>query len=510
MSDVPWLTILLAVPALGALALVLLPRGFARAREFALGVSLLTLVLAILAALQFTVGRGGELQLTEVYSWIPQFGVSFALGVDGIALSMILLSVILVPICLLAAWNDVPADGTRRLQGYVAWMLLLEAMMIGVFAATDVFLFYVFFEAMLVPVYFLIGQYGGPDRARAATKFLLYSLLGGLIMLVAVIALYVEGPGGTDGFLLANLTGLEIGGVTEKLLFLGFFIAFAIKAPMFPVHTWLPHAATEARPATAVLLVGVLDKVGTFGMLRFCLQMFPEASRWATPVVLVLAVISIIYGALLAIAQKDMMRLIAFTSISHFGFIVMGIFAMTTVSQAGSTLYMVNHGFTTAALFLVAGMLVARRGSRLIADYGGWQRVTPLIAGTLLLSGLSALSLPGLNAFVSEFMVIVGTFQRYPVFAIIGATGVILAALYILLWYQKIATGPKPVEVAARTHDMSVREKFVVAPLIAAFLVLGFFPKPVLDLLEPAVTTTLQHVGVTDPAPTISAEGSEG
>ncbi|QDO87729.1 NADH-quinone oxidoreductase subunit M [Ornithinimicrobium ciconiae] len=510
MTDMPWLTILLAVPALGALALVLMPRGFSRAREFALGVSLVTLVLAVLATLEFSIGSGGELQLVEEYSWIPQFGVSFALGVDGIALSMILLSVILVPVCLIAAWDDVPRDGSRRLQGYLAWMLLLEAMMVGVFAATDVFLFYVFFEAMLVPVYFLIGQYGGPDRARAATKFLLYSLLGGLIMLVAVIGLYTVGPGGDDGFLLRNLTGLEIGGLTEKLLFLGFFIAFAIKAPMFPVHTWLPHAATEARPATAVLLVGVLDKVGTFGMLRFCLQMFPEASQWATPVVIVLAVISILYGAALAIGEKDMMRLIAYTSISHFGFIVLGIFAMTTISQTGSTLYMVNHGFTTAALFLIAGMLVARRGSRYIPDYGGWQRVTPLIAGSLLVAGLSALALPGLNAFVSEFMVIVGTFQRYPVAAIIGATGVILAALYILLWYQKIATGPKPEAVAASTRDMTMREKFVVAPLIAAFLVLGFYPQPVIDLLEPAVTSTLQHVGITDPTPTVAAEGSEG
>ncbi|USQ80827.1 NADH-quinone oxidoreductase subunit M [Ornithinimicrobium faecis] len=508
MSDMPWLTILLAVPALGALALVLMPRGFARSREFALGVSLVTLAIALFVGLEFIVGNG-HVQLQETYSWIPQFGVSFALGVDGIALSMILLSVILVPICLIAAWDDVPSDGTRRQQGYVAWILLLEAMMIGVFAATDVFLFYVFFEAMLVPVYFLIGQYGGPERAAAATKFLLYSLLGGLIMLVAVIGLYVAGPGGSEGFLLENLTGLEIGGVTEKLLFLGFFIAFAIKAPMFPVHTWLPQAATEARPSTAVLLVGVLDKVGTFGMLRYCLQLFPEASKWATPLVLVLAVISIIYGALLAIGQKDMMRLIAFTSISHFGFIVLGIFAMTTISQTGSTLYMVNHGFTTAALFLIAGMLIARRGSRNIADYGGWQRVTPVIAGTLLVAGLSGLALPGLNAFVSEFMVIVGTFQRYPAAAVLGATGVILAALYILLWYQKIATGPKP-ENLSTTRDMTVREKFVVVPLIGALLVLGFYPKPVIDMLEPAVTITLQHVGVTDPAPATSADGSEG
>lgn len=512
MSDFPWLTVLLVVPLIGGAAVALLPKGFARVREVALGVSLLTLVVGILAALQFNVGADTQFQLVEVYSWIPQFGVSFALGLDGIALTMILLGVILVPICLLAAWDDVPVEQGRRQQTYFALMLVLEAFMIGVFAATDVFLFYVFFEAMLIPVYFLIGSFGGAGRAKAATSFLIYSLLGGLIMLVAVIAVYLQGPGGADGFLIENLTGLEMSTLVERLLFIGFFIAFAIKAPMWPVHTWLPHAASEARPATSVLLVGVLDKVGTFGMIRFCLQLFPGASQWATPVVMTLAVLSILIGAVLAIGQRDMMRLIAYTSISHFGFIVLGIFAVTTVSQTGSTLYMVNHGFTTAALFLVAAMLVQRRGSRDLADFGGWQRVTPLIAGSLLVAGLSGLALPGLNSFVSEFMVIIGVFQTYPIFSVVGTMGVILAALYILLMYQKVATGPAP-EAFAGTPDMSLREKFVVAPLIAAFLVLGFYPKPVLDVLEPAVTTTLQNVGVSDPAPTGgtagTAEGSE-
>jgi NADH-quinone oxidoreductase subunit M len=510
MTDFPWLTLLLVVPLVGAAVVALLPRGFARTREVAFGFSLLTLALGVLTAVQFQLDSSEQFQLTETYSWIPQFGVSYALGVDGIALSMILLGVVLVPVCLLAAWDDVPSTDGRRQQTYFALMLALEAMMIGVFAATDVFLFYVFFEAMLIPVYFLIGSFGGPQRAKAATSFLLYSLLGGLIMLVAVIALYLQGPGGTDGFLVESLTGIEMDATTERFLFIGFFIAFAIKAPMWPVHTWLPQAASEARPATSVLLVGVLDKVGTFGMIRFCLQLFPEASQWATPVVMTLAVISILVGAMLAIGQQDMLRLIAYTSISHFGFIVLGIFALTTVSQTGATLYMVNHGFTTAALFLIAAMLIKRRGSRDIADFGGWQRVTPVIAGSLLVAGLSGLALPGLNSFVSEFMVIIGTYQTYPVFAVIGATGVILAALYILLWYQRVATGPVPQDYAATTSDMSIREKVVVAPLIAAFLVLGFYPKPALDLLEPAVQTTLEHVGVSDPVPADAAtEGSE-
>jgi len=510
MSAFPWLSVLVLIPLLGGVVVAVLPRGFGKVREVALGVSLLTLVAGVLVAFQFQTGSGQQFQLTETYTWIPQFGVSYALGVDGIALSMILLGVVLVPICLLAAWEDVPATEGRRQHGYFALMLILEAFMIGVFAATDVFLFYVFFEAMLIPVYFLIGSFGGPERAKAATTFLLYSLLGGLIMLVAVIAVYLQGPGGADGFLVESLTGLEFSTWVERLLFLGFFIAFAIKAPMWPVHTWLPQAASEARPATSVLLVGVLDKVGTFGMIRFCLQLFPDASRWAAPAVMTLAVLSILIGAALAIGQRDMMRLIAYTSISHFGFIVLGIFAVTTVSTTGSTLYMVNHGFTTAALFLIAAMFIARRGSRDIMDFGGWQRVTPVIAGSLLVAGLSGLALPGLNSFVSEFMVIIGTYQRYPVFAVVGAFGVILAALYILLWYQKVATGPKP-DSYASTPDMTRREKVVVAPLIAAFLVLGFYPKPVLDVLEPAVGTTLQYVGVSDPMPsTDAAEGSEG
>jgi NADH-quinone oxidoreductase subunit M len=326
-------------------------------------------------------------------------------------------------------------------------------------------------------------------------------------MLVAVIALYQYGPGGTDGFLVERLTGLKLGATPERLMFLGFFVAFAIKAPMWPVHTWLPDAATESSPATAVLLVGVLDKVGTFGMIRFCLQLFPEASKWATPVVIVLAVISVLYGALLAIGQTDMMRLIAYTSVSHFGFIVLGIFAMTTVGGAGSTLYMLNHGFSTAALFLIAAMLIARRGSKRIPDYGGWQKVTPALAGVFLFAGMASLALPGLGPFVSEFLVLVGTFQRYRAAAVIATFGIILAALYILLMYKRMMGGPKP-ELSAPVLDLSVREKLVVAPLIAAFLFLGFYPKPALDVLNPAVATTLQKVGVHDPAPTLAADGS--
>ena len=515
MSGFPLLTVMMVVPLIGAAVVALLPGGSARlAKPIALATSLLTLALALLAWTRFDgSGSGERYQLTETHSWIPQFGVSYALGVDGIALSLIVMATILTPVCLLAAWNDLDdvdddARGGRE-KIYFALMLVLLTFMVGVFAARDVFLFYVFFEAMLIPVYFLIGLFGGPRRQYAAVKFILFSLVGGLIMLVAVIALYFNGPGGEQGFLYEALEGGVTGSTTtQRWLFVGFFIAFAIKAPMWPVHTWLPDAAAESRPATAVLLVGVLDKVGTFGMLRFCLGMFPEASKWATPVVITLAVISVIYGGLLAIGSRDIMRLIAFTSISHFGLIVLGIFAMTTTAGSGSALYMINHGFATAGLFLIAGFLIARHGSQRIADYGGWQRVTPVLAGTFLIAGLSSLALPGLSSYVSEFLVLTGTFQRYEVAAVIATLGIVLAALYILLTYQRVFTGPRPVFLEGREpRDLGLREKLVVAPIIASFVLLGFYPKPVLDLVNPAVKQTLELVGVSDPAPT-NASGS--
>lgn len=509
MTSLPLLTLMMVVPLVGALVIALLPSGSAAlAKPLALGASLLTLVLALVAWGRWTSG-GPQFQLTEVHEWIPQFGVSYALGVDGIGLSLIILSAVLMPICLVAAWNDLgvgAGDNPARTKAYFALMLSLLALMVGVFAATDVFLFYVFFEAMLIPVYFLIGMFGGARRQYAAMKFILFSLVGGLIMLVGVIALYFYGPGGTDGFLLEKLIG-NVGGSVEaqRWIFVAFFIAFAIKAPMWPVHTWLPDAATEARPATAVLLVGILDKVGTFGMIRFCLALFPEASRWATPVIMVLAVISVLYGALVAIAQTDMMRLIAYTSVSHFGFIVLGIFAFTTTAGAGSALYMVNHGLATAGLFLFAGFLIARRGSKRIPDFGGWRGVTPILAGAFLTVGLSSLALPGLNSFVSEYLVLVGTFQVNPWAASFAVFGTVLAALYILLMYQRIFSGPKPEFAHGTTpRDLDWRERAVVIPLLASFVFLGFYPKPVLDLVNPAVEQTLQHVGVSDPAPVVA------
>ncbi|MDQ0375281.1 NADH-quinone oxidoreductase subunit M [Cellulomonas humilata] len=508
-SSFPWLTALIVVPLLGAVALWFVPAG--RARAVALGVSLLELVLGIAALTAFDVADAGAVQLLEVHGWIPAFGVSYAVGVDGVGLILVLMSVLIVPLVVLAAWREqgsltVASDQLRR---YLALVLLLEAFIVAVFAARDVFLFYVLFEAMLIPVYFMIGLFGGAQRRYAAVKFLLYSLTGGLIMLVAVIALYLQGPGGPQGFLTENLTGITLDPTAEKLMFCAFFLAFAIKAPMFPVHTWLPDAAQQAPAGTSTLLVGVLDKVGTFGMLTLCLPLFPNASRWAAPVVIVLAVISILYGALLAIGQKDLMRLIAYTSVSHFGFIVLGIFAFTSTSIAGSSFYMVNHGLSTAALFLIAGFLIARRGSQQIADFGGLQKIVPVLAGTFLVAGLSALSLPGLSTFISEFLVIVGTFARHPAAAIVSSLGVVLAAIYVLWTYQRMFTGPERPELAGMV-DAGTRERWVVAPLLALMVVFGFVPGPALDLVRPPASVTLEQVGVQDvPANAASDEGSD-
>jgi NADH-quinone oxidoreductase subunit M len=514
MSSFPYLTVTLASPLAGVAAIALLPRGQQKlAKPIAVATSVLTLVLAIIDAVKFNVG-GAQYQLTEHYTWIPQFHIAYSVGVDGIALVLILMTAVLVPVVLLASWHD----GKNTPRAFFSLMLVLEVMMIGVFAATDVFLFYVLFEALLIPSYFLIGSYGSSGekhRSYAAVKFLLYNLLGGLLMLAAVIGLYVVAnrsvadPFDFPALAHAVATGqLHFGTSVERWLFLGFFIAFAVKAPLWPFHTWLPDAAAEATPGTAVLLVGVLDKIGTFGMLRFCLELFPNASHFFTPTILVLAVISTLYGALLAIGQRDMKRLIAYTSISHFGLITLGVFAWTARGQVGATLYMVNHGLSTGALFLLAGFLITRRGSTEIDAYGGVQKVAPLLAGTFLVAGLSSLALPGLSSFVSEFLVLVGTFEKYPVAAIFAVTSIVLAAVYILWLYQRTMTGPVTAAVSG-FKDLTRREVAAVAPLLALILVLGFAPGILTKYINPAVTQSTSQVTTQPPATVTQAQGSQ-
>jgi NADH-quinone oxidoreductase subunit M len=538
MSTFPWLTVAGAIPLVGTAAIMLTPGHSApggqadrRARDrlvkqIALVTSLVTLAVTIAMAVQFKTG-GPRFQFTQTYQWIPAFGVHYAVGVDGIALVLILMSVVLMPVVILASWNDVegetgplPAQGApdssrARARGsaktYFALMLVLETMIIGVFAATDVFLFYVFFEAMLIPMYFMIGSFGVGQRQYAAVKFLLYSLLGGLLMLVAVIALYVYSThGGHAGtFLFTPLTHLALSPTVQKWLFLGFFVGFAIKAPLWPFHTWLPDAAASAQPGAAVVLVGVLDKVGTFGMIRYCLELFPSAAHYFTPLVIVLSVIGVLYGAIVAIGQKDIKRLIAYTSVSHMGLITLGIFAMTSEGQTGATLYMVNHGFATGALFIIAGFMVARRRSQMIDDYGGVQSVAPMLAGTFLIAGLASLALPGLAPFVSEFLVLVGTFTRYVAAAVLATLGIILAAIYILWLYQRTMTGPVRPELA-KMPDLKPRELWAVGPLLALIILLGVYPKPLLDIINPAVHATQVQLHSPDPVPTHPATATTG
>jgi len=507
-SNVGWLTTLGLLPLLGSLVIAALSKtNELAAKRVAFGTTLVVAATAIAMAVKFQ-RDNVDFQFVETHSWIPSFGINYAVGVDGIALVLILLSVLLAPIVVLAGWNE--SNGGRwSAKTFYILLLVLETMMIGVFSATDVFLFYVFFEAMLVPVYFLIGGYGTGRRSAAAVKFLIYSLFGGLLMLASIIALYVlSGKQGGHTFDITALSHLHMSSTTENFLFLGFFIAFAIKAPVWPFHTWLPDAAESATPGTSVLLLGVLDKVGTFGMIRYCLTLFPHATRTFTPVILVLAVISIIYGAFLAIGQTDFKRLIAFTSISHFGFITMGIFAMTTQGHSGATLYMFNHGFSTAALFLVAGWMTSRRGSSKIADFGGLQRVTPMMAWAFFIAGMSSLALPGLSSFVSEFLVLIGTYTRYPVAAIIGSFGIVLASLYVLIPVQRALHGPTTPGNES-LPDLNLREKFAIGPVLAVIIFLGFYPSPLLKLINPAAAHSIAQVGFTDPVPHIDAKAGK-
>jgi len=502
-NDFPWLSALALLPLLGGVLTATLPArsGDVLPKQVALATSVGTFLVAVAVGVQYD--AGGGLQFTETHEWIEGFGAHYALGVDGLGLTLVLLTAFLVPLVVLASWNDADDKNTSAFFG---WMLALEGLALAVFMAQDVFLFYVVFEATLIPAYFLIGTFGGAGRSKAAVKFLLYMLAGGLIMLASVVGLYaVSADAGNPTYLISELSGLDISQNTGRWLFVGFFIAFAIKAPLFPFHTWLPDTTAAATPGTSVLLICVLDKIGTYGMLRFCLELFPEASRWATPLVVVLAVFSIVYGALLAIGQDDMLRLIGLTSLSHFGFIVLGIFVMNSQGVSGATFYMLNHGLATAVLFLVAGYLIRRRGSTLISDMGGAEKVAPVLAGLFLIGGLATLGLPGLSPFVSEFLVLVGAFNHEAWVGAVAVTGIVLAAVYVLLMYQRTMTGPTREELTSM-KDLDLREVGAVAPLVLAMLLLGFFPQPALDVINPATEHFMEQVDQKDDPPTVDPD----
>jgi NADH-quinone oxidoreductase subunit M len=532
--------------------------GDAAAKTIGFVVSLVELVLVAVVWAMYVPAAPTRFQGELSVAWIPAFGTRFSLGIDGIALAMIALLAVLVPIVIAytsftrasEAGATAGQGGTDRFPdgrgagGFVALMLALQGVLVALFAATDVFLFYVLFEVMLVPMYFIVGRFGGARRQYAAVKFFLYSFLGGLLMLGSIIGIYVAsgtrlGQASFDWATLQRLAA-QLPLSVQVPLFLGFFAAFAIKAPLVPLHTWLPDAGAEAPIGGGVILVGVLDKVGVFGFLRYCLPLFPLASQSLAPLVLVLSVVGVIYGALLAAMQTDMKRFVSYTSIAHFGFIGLGIFAFSQQALAGSALYMVNHGISTAMLFLVVGMLAARGGSTRIADYGGVGRIAPVLSGLFLLAGLTTLSLPGTNSFVSEFLVLLGAWPREPVYTVIATVGIIFAALYVLWVFQRTMTGPLRGEAVlgggpgaasaaalssggrgdveptdgglrdmleddeaargrARFGDLTGREIAVLAPLVLLIFLLGFFPQPVLDIINPAVSATMSEVGVADP-----------
>ncbi|HEX8003736.1 MAG TPA: NADH-quinone oxidoreductase subunit M [Mycobacteriales bacterium] len=502
-----WISLVEAVPLVGAVAVVAAPKGRDETvKRLALGFSLATFVVSLLMAAAYDSGSAATFQLVEDHPWIAQFGIHYKVGLDGIALAMVLLTTFLTPIVILASWRQ-----ASRVKSFFALFLVLETAMVGVFCALDLFLFYVFFEAMLVPMYFLIGVYGGERRVYAAVKFFLYTLLAGLLMLTAILSLYFMsrsqataiGAGAEGTFDYERLLRLSMSTGTAKVLFLGFFVAFAVKVPVFPFHTWLPDAHTEAPTGGSVILAAVMLKIGTFGFIRYAVPLFPSAARYFATTMMVLGVIGIVYGSLVAMVQKDVKRLVAYTSVAHLGFIVLGIFAFTRQSGSGGVLYMVNHGLSTGALFLVIGFLYERRHTRLIEEYGGVQSVTPLLAGAFLIAGLSSLALPGLNGFVSEFLVLVGTFARHRALGVVATFGIVLAALYILIAYQRTMTGPVTVEANRSMTDLDLREKLVIAPVLLMIVLLGVYPRPVLDVVAPSVDRMLDRVQQHEPAPTL-------
>ncbi|MFM1905630.1 MAG: hypothetical protein RIT32_426 [Actinomycetota bacterium] len=499
MSNLPYLSALILLPLLGSLLVFAIPAalGAARTKAVALFFSALTFALFVLAGLQFEIGTDDKFQLTENYEWIAAFGVSWSVGVDGLGLVMLGLVSILVPVVMLAAWKDVADDAAGK---FFALVLLLQSIVTGVFVATDLFMFYVFFEVMLIPMYFLIGRYGNQDRRKAAVKFLIFSLVGGLVLLAGVITVWVQSIRitGFGSFNLEYLASLGLDIETQRWLFVAFFFAFAIKAPLVPLHSWLPDAAGASNPAVAVLLIGILDKVGTYGMLRFLLPMFPDASVELAPVALTLAALSIFYGAIMAIGAKDIKRLLAYVSISHFGFIVLGIFAFTTQGISGAMFYMLSHGLSTAALFLAAGYLMQRTGSSKIDDHAGAFQTTPLLAGFILFGALSSVALPGLASFIAEFTVLLGTFTRYPVLAAVATLGIVVAAVYALWLYQRTMTG-HPSESVTGIKEISGRELVALSPIVALTIALGFVPQPAFDLLNPTSEKVMQQVNQIDP-----------
>lgn len=486
------LSIILWLPLVGAVITALIPkRAEAGAKGAALFFSLATFVVSLLILTSFVTGEAG-FQLVERYDWIPAWGVSYALGVDGITLWLILLTTLLTPVVILSQWNSV----AKHVKEYMVSMLVLEFGMLGAFFAMDLVFFYVFFELMLLPMYLIIGVWGGKNRIYAAIKFFLFTIAGSLLMLVGIIYLGVlhAQVTGAPSFAFADLYALSIPQEAQLLLFIAFSLAFAIKVPLFPMHTWLPDAHVEAPTGGSIILAGVLLKLGTYGFVRFVLPIFPEMTfQWA-PLLAALSVIGIIYGALVAWVQPDMKKLVAYSSVSHLGFVVLGIFALTQASLEGAMIQMVNHGLSTGALFLLVGVIYERRHSRQLEDFGGIGGVVPIVTVLFIISVLASVGLPGLNGFIGEFLILAGSYPTFPVFTILGTTGVILAAIYLLWLVQKVFFGPLVHEENKTLPDIRWNELVAVVPLVIFMVWIGIHPETFLEKTRPSVKALLAVV----------------
>jgi NADH-quinone oxidoreductase subunit M len=503
--QLPILSILVFFPVLGAVLLGVLDRkNHLLLKQVTLGISLAEFVFSLPLWFRFD-SQTAAMQFVERYNWLPQYGISYYVGIDGFSLLLIMLSTFLTPICVLATWTDI----NHRVKEFMICLLTLMAGMLGVFVALDLFLFYVFWEVMLIPMYLLIGIWGNPARrVYAAIKFFLFTMFGSVLMLVAILVLYFYAgkATGTYTFDLLKLYGLNIPFHLQFWMFLAFGLAFAIKVPMFPFHTWLPDAHTEAPTVGSVILAAVLLKMGTYGFLRFNMPLFPQAAHYFVPLFSILAVIGIVYGALVSMVQKDLKRLVAFSSVSHLGFVMLGLFTFTMPGVQGGIIQMINHGLSTGALFLIVGMIYERRHTRMIADFGGLSTPMPIYATIFMIVTLSSIGLPGLNGFVGEFLILLGAFKTNMLYATVAATGVIFAACYMLWMFQRVMFGEVTNEKNKELKDLSCREIAIFVPLLLFIVWIGIYPSTFLDktkastenflaLMEKAKTTqvSLSH-----------------
>jgi NADH-quinone oxidoreductase subunit M len=489
----PWLSLVTFLPILGGLLVAALPSSMARVSAFA--VSLVTLAVSVPLWFLYDIGeKAPQFQLEEKLPWIDAFGVSYHLGIDGVSLLLILLTTILTPIIVLAGFTGVE----KGHKGYMALMLVLEGAMIGTFVALDTFVFYLFWELVLIPMYFLIGVWGGERRIYAAVKFFIYTVVGSLLMLVAMIALYakyyeVHHAWSTDLFDLLSVAELVPFGA-QYWMFAAFALAFAIKVPLFPLHTWLPDAHVEAPTGGSVVLAGVMLKMGTYGFYRFAIPLFPAAAIEWGPVIVGLSAIAVVYGALVALVQDDIKKLVAYSSVSHMGAVMLGLFAFTEPGVGGSVYQMLNHGVSTGALFLLVGVLYERRHTRAIAEYGGLSAVVPGFAVVFLIVTFSSIGLPGLNGFVGEFLILLGAFKFAPLPTVLATTGVIFGAAYMLWAYQRMMFGPLSNHENQKLKDLSPREWAYLLPLVALIFIMGLFPQPFLDRINPSVEALLGRI----------------